>query len=227
MSECFRKEMKYIISLESYLRIQGMLQCLLQPDIHGVDGGYMVRSQYYDSMTDADLKDNIDGVMEKRKIRVRIYSPDAATAKLEYKCKTGADGIKKSVTLTREEVLMMERGEYSFLLEKDSELAHYLYTKMTQQYYSPKTIIEYDRIAYTYPVSDVRITFDKNLRGTANPYGIFEENPIYIPLLTPDKGVLEVKYNDFFPSALKPLLDSLEDVAESYSKYSSSRLAFL
>ena len=216
--------MKYVVAVETFLKMQRLLQSVLQPDEHGIDGGYMVRSQYYDSITDEDLRDNLDGVMEKRKIRIRIYSTDATTAKLEYKCKTGTDGVKLSLNLSREEVIQMENGEYGFLLDKKEPLALELYNKMTEQVYMPKTIIEYDRTAYTYPVSDVRVTFDRNLRATVNPYGIFEENPFYLPLLTPDIGILEVKYNDFFPDVLKPLVKSIEDVSESYSKYSNSRI---
>lgn len=224
MAAIFRKELKYVISEENYLRIQSMLEALMEPDQYGTNGSYMVRSQYYDSITDADLKDNLDGVMEKRKIRVRIYSADALRAKLEYKCKTGSDGIKYSIELTREEAMMLENHQYDFLLGRKEELAKRLYVKMTEQVYFPKTIVEYFRTAYTYPVSDVRVTFDRNIRGSVNPYGIFEEEPFYIPLISPGMGVLEVKYNDFFPSPLKDLLKSIEGLEESYSKYSMARL---
>ena len=142
-----------------------------------------------------------------------------------FKAKNGSDGMKYSIPLTREEVILMENHQYEFLLEREEELAKRLYVKMTEQVYSPKTIVEYERTAYTYPVSDVRVTFDRNIRGSVNPYGIFEKEPFYIPLINPDMGVLEVKYNDFFPSALKPLLESLDGVAESYSKYSMARLS--
>lgn len=91
----------------------------------------------------------------------------------------------------------------------------------------PKTIVEYKRMAYRFPASDVRITFDTDIRAGVNPYGIFAANPANVPLLHADKGILEIKYNDFFPSALKPLLVSLDNVAEAYSKYSTARLAYL
>ena len=78
-----------------------------------------------------------------------------------------------------------------------------------------------------YPVSDVRITFDRNLRATRNPYGLYETAPGFVPLLHPDKGVLEVKYNDFLPAVLKPLLTDVDAVTEAYSKYSAARLANL
>lgn len=227
MTQIFRKELKYVISEEVYLRIQGLLDSVMEPDKFGVNGCYMVRSQYYDSISDRDLCDNLDGVMEKSKIRVRIYSPKDNVAKLEHKCKSGSDGIKKTVLITKEEALMMEQHKYDFLLEKEDELAWRLYTKMTEQVYFPKTIVEYDRTAYLYPASDVRITFDRNIRGSVNPYGIFEENPAYVPLLDAGMGVLEIKYNDFFPYALKQLLCGFDFSAEAYSKYSMSRLKYM
>ncbi len=227
MAGRYRKELKYVINEAVYLRIERLLSQVMQPDENCSDGSYMVRSQYFDSLMDSDLQDNIDGVYEKRKIRVRIYSTDSDTAKLEYKCKNGADGIKYSITLNKDEVLMMEQGRYEFLLERDENLAKELYIRLVQGAYSPKTIIEYKRLAYVYPVSDVRITFDRNLRGTVNPYGIYEKEPMYYPLLAPDKGVLEIKYNDFFPAELKELLVNLKDTPEAFSKYSISRLSYL
>lgn len=227
LNRIYRKELKYVISEEVYLQIHSRLNAVMQPDAHCRDGHYTVRSQYYDSLTDGDLSDNLDGVMEKRKIRVRIYSPDDMAAKLEYKCKADSDGIKYSLLLTKEEALMMEQHQYDFLLARKEELALRLYTKMTEQVYFPKTIVEYDRTAYLYPVSDVRITFDRNLRGSINPIGIYENNPAYVPLLGAGKGVLEIKYNDFFPSALKSLVASIDSVAQAYSKYAMSRLMFI
>ncbi len=224
MAERLRKEWKYVIRIEDYLRMRPKLEALMTPDSHGINGEYMVRSQYFDSLTDADLKDNLDGVQEKRKIRVRVYSADAKGAKLEYKCKSGTDGKKYSIFLTKEEVLMMEQHQYAFLIGREEELAHRLYNKMTQQVYRPKTIVEYQRTAYLYPVSDVRITFDRNLRGSVNPYGICEKEPLYLPLLSQDKAIMEIKYNDFLPGELKSIVNDLDQVAEAYSKYTQARL---
>lgn len=227
MHQIYRKELKYVIAEDVYLQIQNMLKTVMEPDAHCRNGQYTVRSQYYDSLTDGDLSDNLDGVMEKRKIRVRIYSTQDRTAKLEYKCKSGSDGLKCTLILTKEEALMMEQNQYDFLLARKEELALRLYTKMTEQVYFPKTIVEYDRTAYLYPVSDVRITFDRNLRGSINPIGMYENNPAYVPLLDAGKGVLEIKYNDFFPSVLKPMLGDIDSVAQAYSKYAVSRFMFI
>ena len=94
---------------------------------------------------------------------------------------------------------------------------------MTQQVYRPKVLIEYDRIAYLYPVSDVRITFDKNLRAAVNPYGICEEKPFYVPLMEPDRGILEVKYNDYLPDVIKQIINIKNLEVTSFSKYGVGR----
>lgn len=221
-----RKELKYVIKIEEFMRMQTKLKLLMTADTHGVNGEYLVRSQYFDSLNDRDLQDNLEGVMEKRKIRVRMYSHDITGAKLEYKCKSGAEGRKYSIPLSKEEVLLMEQHEYDFLLERKEELAGWLYTKMTGQLYRPKTIIEYDRVAYLYPASDVRVTFDKNLRASVCPLGICEESSFVIPLMSPEEGILEVKYHDFFPYALKVIFKELNQQTQAYSKYTDSRLHF-
>lgn len=227
MATIFRKELKYVITYENFLQIQNLLEGVLERDEHCENTAYMVRSQYYDSITNADLQDNLDGVLEKRKIRLRIYDSEASECKLEYKCKNGSDGVKYSLKVSREEALMLENHQYDFLSGRTEELAGRLYHKMTSEVYMPKTIVEYKRLAYRFPASDVRVTFDTDIRASINPYGIFEPNISYVPLLHADKGILEIKYNDFFPSALKPLLGSLDSVAEAYSKYSTARLAYV
>ena len=142
MRTVFRKEIKYVISRVEFLRLTKHLDVLMQRDTNGVNGTYIVRSQYYDSLGDRDLYDNLDGVMEKRKIRVRIYSPDDQYAKLEYKCKSNTDGKKYSLTITREEALLMEKRKYGFLLDYEEPLAKTLYVKLMQGGY----IIDIQRI---------------------------------------------------------------------------------
>lgn len=227
MLDILRKEIKYVIPRERFLRLQQMLDCLMTRDEHGFHGSYMVRSQYYDSIRDTDLHDNLDGVMEKRKIRVRIYSPDAKTAKLEYKCKSNTDGRKMWLEITREEAIELENHRYECLLQRKEELALFLYSKMRTNIYSPKTIVEYNRIAYANPVSDVRITFDTEVRGTEVPYGLFEHSLPYIPLIKPDLGILEIKYNSFLSAPIKQLVEEIDNVAEASSKYSKARLLLI
>lgn len=224
MTDVLRKEIKYVVSQERFLMLKNTLDKVLERDRHGEGGRYMVRSQYYDSMWDQDLHDNLDGVAEKRKIRLRIYSIDTETVNLEYKCKSNTDGQKRGFLITRTEAKLMEQRSYDWLLKYENELALFLYAKMTQNVYIPKTIVEYQRLAYTNPISDVRITFDTNVRGSQYPYGLFEKIPQYVPLMKEDVGILEIKYNQFLPTPIRNIVDQIDRSAEASSKYSKARL---
>lgn len=227
MITVFRKEIKYVIPLELFFQLQKQLDGMMERDIYGENGTYMVRSQYYDSLMNQDLQDNLSGVMEKRKIRLRVYSPEDERVKLEYKCKSGSDGVKYSLSISRKEALQMEEGRYEFLLDRQEPLAQQLYHRLLCGGYQPKSLIEYDRTAYAYPVSDVRITFDYRVRAGASPYGILEKKPFFSPVSDADSGVLEVKYNDFLPAHIKNVIKEVDHQAEASSKYSRARLAYL
>lgn len=224
MLTTFRKEIKFVIPVEMFVAMEGELEAVMIRDHNGINGTYQVRSQYFDSIRNQDLMDNLDGVMEKRKIRTRIYSPDDQSAKLEYKCKSGTDGAKYSIIISRYEAIDLENENYSFLSKRPEEIARFLYLKMIQNVYHPTSIVEYSRTAFTYPVSDVRVTFDHNLRGSINPYGLFDQEPFYQPLFPQDLGVLEVKYNDFLVSPIKEILSSADILSSASSKYSQARM---
>ncbi|SMB89011.1 VTC domain-containing protein [Desulfonispora thiosulfatigenes DSM 11270] len=224
MQTVFRKEIKYIIYRSDFLRIKKHLDAVLEKDAHGGPDGYLVRSLYFDSLYDRDLNDVLDGVLEKRKIRIRIYNPEQEKAKLEYKCKSGTDGRKNGLQITREEVHKMEHMDYSFLMDRPEEIAWEIYRRLLSGAYTPKTIIEYQRLAYIYPVSDVRISFDTDIRTSGTPFGLYESAPLGIPVMMPHLGVLEVKYSGFLPTIIKELIAPLDHVAVANSKYAVSRL---
>lgn len=224
MTDVNRQEIKYILPLEKLAALQNKLDGLMERDGHGNRGEYMVRSQYYDSLKDGDLFDNLNGVMEKRKVRVRIYDAEAKTAKLEYKCKSGRAGRKYSLNINRQEAILMEQGKWEWMLERPEELAGYLYGKAVREVYIPRTIVEYQRLAYASPVSNTRITFDTQIKGTLDPYGLFGEEQKYVPLMEQDMGVLEVKFDYFFPDYLRKILDSVDSLSEANSKYTRARL---
>lgn len=223
MEEVFRKEYKYQILKSDFYRIKKHLEVLMKRDIHSGIDGYMVRSLYFDSIYDTDLYDNLDGLMEKRKIRLRIYSLDEDTVKLEYKCKSGSDGKKYLLRITRNQSEKMIKSDYHFLTELNHPLADTLYHRLQVGAYIPKTVVEYQRLAYIYPASDVRITFDTGMRATGTPFGFFSKELAYYPLYSTDRGVLEIKYNDFLPYPIKNIIESVNQLPVANSKYVQAR----
>ncbi len=223
METVFRKEIKYLIDHRTSLLLQQRLDQIMRRDAQGNNGNYFIRSQYYDSIEDSDLWDNLDGLYEKRKIRLRIYSLEDTTVKLEYKCKNGSDGVKYSLPISREEALRMEQGDASFLLNYNSELAIRLYLRITQGCYRPKTIIDYNRLAFEYPAGDVRITFDTDMRAAEYPYGLFEKVGTNAFSNT-EQVLMEVKYTGFLPETIAEVLKEANCLYTSHSKYSRARM---
>lgn len=89
--------------------------------------------------------------------------------------------------------------------------------------YHPVNIIEYDRTAFTYPIGNVRITFDKNIAASEETNKLFDDNLQKIPLLPVDNHILEIKHDELIPDFILQLLElgNLQQI--SFSKYYMGR----
>lgn len=224
MNHVYRRELKYVISLEKAFRIRNRLASFLEYDSYSSDEGYTVRSLYFDALNDRDLFDTLYGLNDRHKIRLRIYSIHDRQIKLEWKQKNGLDSQKVSLIITREDAESMINGDYNFLRVMDNEKAQSIYAILMREAYLPKTIIEYQRVAYVYPVSNIRVCFDHHIRASLTPYNFFDENIGLIPLLSVDQIVLEVKYDDFLPSLIKEILSNIDELSQANSKYVQARM---
>lgn len=196
----------------------------MEPDPHNGEMGYLVRSLYFDTLHDADFEQKVDGYDERQKIRLRVYSADARTAKLEVKEKTDALQRKRSLTVDRGEAMQMIQGNYHFLLLREEALARWLYTFLSARCYRPKCIVEYDRYAYILDHNDTRITFDQNLRASESNLDIFDKNLALYPVSVPGAVTMEVKYTGFLLTCLKNELNHCDKTRCSNSKYCRARM---
>ena len=76
----FRHEYKYVISYDEMLKLRTKFNEVLNIDRNY--NGYMIRSLYFDSVNDDDYYDKLNGEMERKKIRLRIYDPNGSLIKL-------------------------------------------------------------------------------------------------------------------------------------------------
>lgn len=225
MLDVSRRELKYIASLAEMHRIKSKLAVVMKGDSHNKENGYLVRSLYFDTLSDSDFEEKVDGYDSRQKIRLRVYDLDSQTAKLELKEKTGLAQRKRSLLLTRQEAEAMMNGEYGFLLDREETLAHSLYTFIITKGYRPKCIVEYDRLAYWEDVNDIRITFDMNLRATeANLKGLFDKNLVLYPVCSKSEVTMEVKHNGFLYTYIKEIISIANRMQVSNSKYIRARM---
>lgn len=227
-AEVSRVERKFVLKRGVAESLYGKLRKILPGDEFQGYKPYLVRSLYFDSYFDDDYFDKLDGIRDRKKIRIRIYSPEDQNAKLELKQKQGENQHKVSLSISREQAIRMAGGDYRFLCEEDfgagQDLAMELYYIMTKELYRPRCIINYQRRAFAVPVNSIRITFDSHIETSEGNFDLFSPLPsLCYPADTETQLVLEVKYNHFLLSYVKDALQ-LQDMTEgSFSKYVAGR----
>lgn len=223
----FRSEDKYLLSYDQALSLKDKLAKLLHKDAHSGDTGYVVRSLYFDSISHIDFTTKMAGTEIRKKIRLRIYNPRDPVCKLEVKQKNGDLQHKVSLIVTKDDAQALSLGDCSVLTKyfSQSQNAVYMYKTMMLGGYRPVALIEYDRIAYTYPRFNTRLTLDMNVRSVEGRLDLFDSDPIFTPVLD-EQVVLEVKYNQKLMGFISQVLRPYHLTKVSVSKYCTGRRIF-
>lgn len=223
----FRSENKFLITKFDALSMQKKFDKLLTRDKNSGQSSYMVRSLYFDSVNNIDYMTKLAGTELRKKIRIRTYSSDAERCKLEVKQKNGELQHKVSIWITREDAEELGSCNYSVLTKyfDDMPAAIYIYSLMVRGCYRPVVLVEYDRLAYTFPLFDTRLTFDMNIRSNEGKLELFSNKPIY-HVLTTDRIVLEVKYNGKLVKFISDVLKQYHLTKCAISKYCLGRKVF-
>jgi hypothetical protein len=219
-----RQEMKYVIPVAEFYKIRPLLAACLALDTSGGPEGYTVRTLYFDDAYETDVQDVLDGMLNKQKVRLRLYPPDTSMIKLEYKCKTDTNVMKHAIVLSKPEAEAMIAGDCDFLLQREEPFAKEVFARIKLGAYLPRVIVSYRRLAYVQPMSDIRVTFDEQITAGFSPRAFFDIDPADWPVLTPDYGVLEVKYSAYMPGYLQKILMQIDDIPGANSKYINARL---
>ena len=222
-----RNEYKYIIPITSMQQLKYKFNVILKKDTNSKKEGYSVRSLYFDSMNNIDFNTKLAGTEIRKKIRIRVYKPTDTKCKLEMKKKNGDYSHKVSVWISKSDAKELIKGKYNVLekyFEKSKEALE-IFMVMSLGCYRPVVMVEYQRIAYTYPMYDTRLTFDYNIRSSESNFNLFDKNIIYNTIIN-NETILEVKYNEklmgFISETLKPF--NLNRI--SISKYCMGRKVF-
>lgn len=164
-NERYRNEWKYLIDTAQKELICQRLDPMLKLDKHALNGGYMLRSLYFDDYYQSAYEEKDAGVLKRKKYRIRIYDCSDKSIKLERKKKFGAYIFKEAASLTRDEVYKILDGDYEFLLHSDQSLCREFYVECVSNVMRPRTIVDYDREPWVLDEGTVRITFDMDVRA--------------------------------------------------------------
>ena len=214
-----RYENKYFISRAAYAQLKTRIASGLDVDSHALnsDGCYHIRSLYFDDCAQSGLYDKVDGVEKREKFRIRLYNGDDSFIRLESKQKLGQMTRKLSAPLTREQTEQILRGDIWWMWNSEHELIRNFYLKLRARLLRPAVIVDYDREPYVF--EDVRITFDKDLRGGVHRFELFDTDLFTVSALPSDRLILEVKYDEQLPYMVKKLLGTVPMARSAISKY--------
>lgn len=221
----YRSELKHYINYQDYEIIKSRISKVLTIDKNTNENlEYKIRSIYFENFNDKVLQEKLLGLNKRDKFRIRLYNDDSTFIRLEKKSKINGLCKKISCPITKDEVLKIINNDTSFMLKSDRPLLQELYFKMKTEFLKPKTIVDYEREAYTYKIGNVRITFDKNLRTGIVSKDLFNKDLCTINPINKSNIVLEVKYDEFLPEFILDLLQLGERTKTSISKYALCRM---
>ena len=218
----YRHELKHIINpLEAEI-LNRRLNLLFSKDHYTLNEGYYdVHSLYFDTPDDRALKEKLNGVSQRHKFRIRYYNHDLSFIRLEKKMKHNGLCAKRSTKLTVKQVQDILNGEIDFLLRSGDPLMIEFYSALKGELLKPCVIVSYQRQAYTYDVSKVRLTIDRYLCTYKNIYDFLSLDHRKIGV--DDFAVFEVKYNEFLPDIVKMAIQGLSQKTSAYSKFAKCR----
>lgn len=218
-----RHELKYYINTMEYHLLSRAMDRVLFRDPNGDDerNEYHIRSLYFDTYNNQALLDKINGVRDRDKYRLRIYNLSDSLIRMECKSKIGSLISKRSIAVPRGLAEQLMAGDPTGLERTRSGLLQDTFREMTLNLLRPVVLVDYVREAYLYPVEDVRITFDKQLRSGLMSCDLFNPEVPTVSPLGDEKMILEVKYNRLLPPFIRDLLNTYVHRAQNsaISKY--------
>lgn len=219
----FRHEWKHEITVSDMIAIRQRLSAVARPDPHAVSGKYLIRSLYFDDMTDKALREKLDGVDRREKFRIRFYNGDTSLIHLEKKSKCNGLGNKQSAELTQAEAQAIVDGNLDWMPLSGRPLVQELYSKMRSRGLRPKTIVDYTREPFVYPPGNVRVTLDHDIRTGLGCTDFLNPDCITVPA-GDAPIILEVKWDGFLPDIIRDAIQLSGRRSFAFSKYAQCRI---
>ena len=216
----YRHEFKYFISAGEIEILKPRIAAVAPLDAHvGERGRYTIRSLYFDNYADRCYYENESGTDPREKFRIRIYNASAARIRLECKRKERGKTLKTSCAISEEQCRLLMRGEIPLDVGEEQTVLRKIAQLMATERFEPKIIVEYERVPYVYPVGNVRITFDTEIRSSPQISAFLDKNPATRPILRTGQHILEVKYDELLPDFIRNVLELGTLRQTAFSKY--------
>lgn len=217
----YRYELKFLLNDKYAEILQYRMSLLMEPEdeSHVIDGKYLVRSLYFDDVYNTAYYEKMDGLCFRKKFRIRFYNMDSSYIVLELKGKDGNLTYKKSDIITIDEYNFIISKEYDKIKIGDRKILGEFIDMCKLKNLIPSIIVDYERVVYTYPIEDVRITFDSSISSGQYDYDLFNKDMLLFDVLDRNMVVMEVKFNNYIPKVINDIIKTVPSSRISLSKF--------
>ncbi|MBO5328054.1 MAG: polyphosphate polymerase domain-containing protein [Clostridia bacterium] len=213
-----RHEIKYRLTPEQYAIVLREIDKYLYVDEYGET---TIQSLYYDTDTWLLIRNSIEKPAYKEKIRARSYGLATPETKvfLELKKKLNKIVYKRRIKIKEKELAPLIRmgvGGDKGQIEREIVYFCRFYKNL-----KPAMLLLYDRTAHIDKNSDLRVTFDRNIRYRTERLSLC--SGLDGKLILPEGEVMmEIKTAGAYPMWLVKLLNDNGIYKTSFSKYGTA-----
>lgn len=220
----YRHELKFKISNSAAEVLKQKLSLILKKDKNAYysDGSYLIKSLYFDDLDSSSYYEKMDGVLYRKKYRIRIYNNNDEFIRLEKKMKHNTYTAKEQILISKDIYSKILNGKLDEIDSPTGLLEEFI-TNSKTKHLVPSVIVLYHRIAFTYPISEVRITFDSHIQSGLYNYDLFDKQVPMYDVSESGKQVLEVKFNEVLPLHIANILNDIPSCKEAVSKFAICR----
>lgn len=213
-----RHELKYFLQNDEYEELKSKILEHMHADKYGETS---IQSLYYDTIDNRLIRYSIEKPLFKEKIRVRSYGiakPDGNVF-LELKRKAYKIVYKRRIALPLNKVAPF----FNFEIDLDANQIEKEITYFRNNYKTlrPAMMIIYDRQALFEDGTDLRITFDRNIRYRTDDLAL-DKHLNGTKILKEGEVLMEIKSGTAFPLWLTNLLTNYKVYKKSFSKYGTA-----
>ena len=217
MSNDARYEIKFILDESEYTRAMRWLHTHMH--VRTSYPSRVVHSIYFDDCEFSSIKDNLSGVSDRQKIRLRWYEDkdkNFSQPFLEIKKRTGRLGYKKHIKTPglSNKIASLRADEIRMRIESDAK-RDLFGCNIFDRHLTPVMYINYKRDYYE-DLSGIRVTIDSDIKfhSVSSHASISRLKPIkYSP------RIMEIKFPVERKNQVSALLKNLHLTPKRHSKY--------
>ena len=217
-----RYESKYLLTTDQRRILEQAMSVYMSPDHYGLT---TIRNIYYDTPDHRLIRTSLEKPIYKEKLRLRSYQANSPNSPIYVEIKKKFRDIvyKRRLAMPEAEAKSWLSGESvnipSTQIAREIDYFRSFYPQLT-----PHIFLAYDRTAwYCTSGSDLRITFDENIRFRTQDLQL-SGNAEGHSLLAPNQVLMEIKTGGSIPLWLTQVLTQNNIFKTSYSKYGNAYL---